>query len=227
MKVLKSLASHAAVFMRSCLTSSRKRVYNLVSRMIIEVESAHLVVHLLQRSTLHGINLRKKLWKCSQRSFREDNSVKGVLFYKFKVLVCCTRTVPHNPVGHTGIRMLSPVPIAPENIQKMKDWLQTFWCCGASDGKSLNSPVAPQKKKKTDEEENDILEYDSLAVMKSGMRSHVMMITLSLERETHYPRKNFPALEEVFVSTANCVQLTFRNFPCYGSNGIAVTFFLV
>ena len=99
----------------------------------------------------------------------------------------------------------------------MKDWAQTFWCCGASDGKSLNSPVVPRlernsarstaqlrtvwprgaakkkkKKKKTDEEENEILEYDSLAVMKNRMsyfwttRPHVMMITLSLERETHY-----------------------------------------
>ena len=33
-------------------------------------------------------------------------------------------------------------------------------------------------------------------------------------------------MEEVFVSTANCVQVTFRNFPCYGSKGISVTFFL-
>ena len=29
-------------------------------------------------------------------------------FYKFKVLVSCTRTC-HDPVGHTGIQMLSPV----------------------------------------------------------------------------------------------------------------------
>ena len=65
MKVLKSLVSHAAVFMRSCFTSFHKRVYNLVSRMTIEVESGHSVVHLLQRSTLHGVNLRKKLCKCS------------------------------------------------------------------------------------------------------------------------------------------------------------------
>ena len=43
--------------------------------------------------------------------------------------------------------------------------------------------------------------------------------------ETLAPRKIFPALEEVFVSTANCVHSTFRNFPCYGSNGIALTFY--
>ena len=111
-KVLKSLASHAAVFMRSCFTSLRKRVYNLVSPTTIEVENAHSVVHLLQRSTLIGVNLRKKLWKCSQRSPKEGNLIKGVLFYKFKVLVSCTRTC-HDPVGHTGIQMISPVLIAP------------------------------------------------------------------------------------------------------------------
>ena len=100
-------------------------------------------------------------------------------------------------------------------MQNMKDWAQTFWCCGASDGKSWNSPVVPRlernsarstaqlrtdwpqgaaKKKKTDEEENEILEYDSLAVMKNRMshfwmtRPHAMMVTLSLERETHFSR---------------------------------------
>ena len=44
-------------------------------------------------------------------------------------------------------------------------------------------------------------------------------------RDSLSQRKIFPALEEVFVSTANCAQLTFRNFSSYGSNGIAVTFF--
>ena len=106
----------------------------------------------------------------------------------------------------------------------MKDWVQTFWCGGASDDKSLNSLVVPRlernsarstaqlrtvwprgaaKKKKnmnkkmTDEEENEILEYDSLPVMKNGMshfwttRPHAMMITLSLERETRYLRGRF------------------------------------
>ena len=29
-------------------------------------------------------------------------------------------------------------------MQNMKDWAQTFWCCGASDGKSWNSPVVPR-----------------------------------------------------------------------------------
>lgn len=129
--------------MRSCFTSFHKRVYNLVSPTTIEVESAHSVVHLLQRSTLIGVNLHKKLGKCSQRSLKEDNPVGGVLFYKFKVFVSCTRTC-HDPVGHTGIQMISPVPIAPQNMQNMKDWAQTFWCCGASDGKSWNSPVVPR-----------------------------------------------------------------------------------
>ena len=138
-------------------------------------------------------------------------------------------------------------------MQNMKDWAQTFWCCGASDGKSWNSPVVPRlernsarstaqlrtvwprgaaKKKKTDEEENEILEYDSLAVMKNRMshfwttRPHAMMITLSLERETRYLRgRFFPLWRKYSLQQQNCVQLTSRNFPCYGSNGIAVTFF--
>ena len=141
-------------------------------------------------------------------------------------------------------------------MQNMKDWAQTFWCCGASDGKSWNSPVVPRlernsarstaqlrtvwprgaakKKKKTDEEENEILEYDSQAVMKNRMshfwttRPDVMMVTLSLERETHYLRgRFFPLWRKYSLQQQNCVQLTFRSFPCYGSNGIAVTFFFV
>ena len=94
MKVLKSIASHAAVFMRSCFISFHKRVYNLVSRMTIEVESAHLVVHLSQRSALYGVNLRKKLWKCSQRSLKEDNPLGGVLFLQIQSLDILYLNVP-------------------------------------------------------------------------------------------------------------------------------------
>ena len=93
--------------------------------MTIDVENIHSLVHLLHISTLHGVKLRKKPWKSSQRRFKGDNPVGGLLFYKYKVLVSCTRKC-HDPVGHTGIQMLSPVPIAPQNIQKMRDWAQTF-----------------------------------------------------------------------------------------------------
>ena len=62
--------------------------------MTIEVERAHLVVHLLQRSTLHGVNLRKKLWKYSQRSLKEDNPVKDVLFLQIKSLDILYPNVP-------------------------------------------------------------------------------------------------------------------------------------
>ena len=62
--------------------------------MTIEVERAHLVVHLLQRSTLHGVNLRKKLWKCSQRSLKEDNPVKDVLFLQIQSLDILYPNVP-------------------------------------------------------------------------------------------------------------------------------------
>ena len=93
--------------------------------MTIDVENIHSLVHLLHISTLHGVKLRKKPWKCSQRRLKGDNPVGSLLFYKYKVLVSCTRKC-HDPVGHTGIQMLSPVPIAPQNIQKMRDWAQTF-----------------------------------------------------------------------------------------------------
>ena len=93
-KVLKSLASHAAVFMRSCLTSFHKRVYNLVSPTTIEVESAHSVVNLLQRSTSIDVNLRKKLWKCSQRSLKEDNPLGGVLFLQIQSLCILYPNLP-------------------------------------------------------------------------------------------------------------------------------------
>ena len=89
--------------------------FNLMSRMTIDVPSTLSVVHLLPISTLHGVNLRKKLWKC-----KEDNLVGGVLFYKSKDLVSCTQTC-HDPVGHTSIQILSPVPIAPWHKQKMRD----------------------------------------------------------------------------------------------------------
>ena len=57
-------------------------------------------------------------------------------------------------------------------------------------------------------------------------RPDVMMVTLSLERETHYLRgRFFPLWRKYSLQQQNCVQLTFRSFPCYGSNGIAVTFF--
>ena len=138
----------------------------------------------------------------------------------------------------------------------MKDWVQTFWCGGASDDKSLNSLVVPRlernsarstaqlrtvwprgaaKKKKekkdrrrgkwdirvrfptSDEEWNESFLDDATACDDD----HFIFGT----RDSLSPRKIFPALEEVFVSTANCVLVTFRNFPCYGSKGISVTFF--
>ena len=80
--------------MRSCFTSFHKRVYNLVSPTTIEVESAHSVVHLLQRSTSIGVNLRKKLWKCSQRSLKEDNPLGGVLFLQIQSLCILYPNLP-------------------------------------------------------------------------------------------------------------------------------------
>ena len=38
----------------------------------------------------HGVRLRKKLWKCRKRWFKQDNPLGGVLFYKSKFLVSYT-----------------------------------------------------------------------------------------------------------------------------------------
>ena len=126
-------------------------------------------------------------------------------------------------------------------------------CSSASDGKGWNSPVVPRSernsagwtaqlrnlwlrgaaKKKPDKEENhEILEYDSPAVMKNRMnhfrttRLHMMMVPLSLERETRFLRgRLFPLRKKYSLQRHNCVQLIFfLYFPFYGSNGIAVTF---
>ena len=76
------------------------------------------------------------------------------------------------------------------------------------------------KKSKTDEEENEILEYNSSAVMKNMMnhfrtkRPHEMMVPLSLERETHFLRgRFFPLGKKYSLQQQNCVQLIFSLFP--------------
>ena len=72
-----------------------------------------------------------------------------------------------------------------------------------------------QKKNK-----NEILEYNSPAVMKNRMnhfrttRPHVMMVPLSLERETHSLRgRFFPLGKKYSLQQQNCVQLIFSLFP--------------
>ena len=190
--------------MRSCFTSFHKRVYNLVSPTTIEVESAHSVVHLLQRSTLIGVNVRKKLWKWSQRSLKEDNPVGGVLFYlpwscrphRYSNDITCTNSTieyaEHEGLG-ANILVLRCVRWQKLELTRRTSIREKFSQVNRSASNCLTSRSS-KKKKKTDEEENEILEYDSLAVMKNRMshfwttRPHVMMVTLSLERETHFSR---------------------------------------
>ena len=165
-----------------------------------------IVVHLLQGSTLHGIKLHKKLWKCSQRRLEGDNLEGGVLFNKFKVLVSCTQMC-HDPVSHTGNQMLSPVPIAPQNTQKMRDWVQTFGVAARQMAKAgtllsylnqreiwLGEPVSfklshfeeqQKKKKKTPAVTRNQMSHFQM------MRLHVMIVTLSLEWETHFIHRRF------------------------------------
>ena len=185
--------------------------------MTIDVENVHSLVHLLHISTLHGVKLRKKPWKCSQRRLKGDNPVGGLLFYKSKVLVSCTRKC-HDPVGHTGIQMLSPIPIAPQNIQKMRDWAQTFGVAVRQMVKAETLPSYPdqreiqlgeplsfeladfkeqRKKKKTSRRGkwdigidifNDEESHESFPDDETACDDRV---TLSLERETHFLRGRF------------------------------------
>ena len=91
-------------------------VFNLMSRMTIHVENIHSLVHLLQRSTLHGVKLRKKLWKCSQKRLKPSG---WPIILQIQSLGILYPNVPRSCL--TGIQMLSPVPIAPQNIQKKRD----------------------------------------------------------------------------------------------------------
>ena len=45
------------------------------------------------------MRLSRKLWKCSQRGLKEDNTLGGVPFYESKLLVSCIRMC-HDPIGH-------------------------------------------------------------------------------------------------------------------------------
>ena len=188
--------------------------------MTIEVESAHLVVHLSQRSTLYGVNLRKKLWKCSQRSLKEENPLGGVLFlqiqnldilylnvpwscrlYRYSNVITCTdSTVEHTEDEGLGadILVLRCVRWQKLELSCRISIREKFSQVNCSASNCLTSRSSRKKrKKKTDEEENEILEYDSLPVMKNRMshfwttRPHALIITLSLERETRYLRGRF------------------------------------
>ena len=89
-----------------------------------------------------------------------------------------------------------------------------------------------KKRKKNRRRRNEILEYNSPAVMKNIMnhfwttRPHEMMVPLSLKRETHFLRGRFFLLGKKYsLQQQNCVQLIFSLF--HGSNVIAVTFFVL
>ena len=150
--------------------------------MTIEVERAHLVVHLLQRSTLHGVNLRKKLWKYSQRSLKEDNPVKDVLFLQIQsldilypnvpwscrpywysnVITCTDSTVEHTEDEGLGanILVLRCVRWQKLELSCRSSIREKFSQVNRSASNCLTSRSSKKKyinKKKTDEEENEIL----------------------------------------------------------------------
>ena len=143
-------------------------------------------------------------------------------FWYSNVITCTDSTVEHTEDEGLGVNILV---LRCVRWQKLELSCRTsirekFSQVNRSASNCLTSRSSKKKyinKKKTDEEENEILEYDSLPVMKNRMshfwttRPHVMMITLSLEQEIRYLSGRFFPL--------------WSNFPCYGSKGISVTFF--
>ena len=222
--------------MRSCFTSFHKRVYNLVSLTTIEVESAHSVVHLLQRSTLIGVNLRKKLWKWSQRSLKEDNPVGGVLFYlpwscrphRYSNDITCTNSTieyaEHEGLG-ANILVLRCVRWQKLELSRRTSIREKFSQVNRSASNCLTSRSSQKKKDRrrgkwdirvrfpSSDEESDESFLDDETACDDG---HSIFGT----RDSF-----FPLWRKYSLQQQNCVQLTSRNFPCYGSNGIAVTFF--
>ena len=219
--------------MRSCFTSLHKRVYNLVSPTTIEVESAHSVVHLLQRSTSIGVNLRKKLWKCSQRSLKEDNPLGGVLFLQIQSLcilpwscrphrysndITCTNStieyVEQEGLG-ANILVLRCVRWQKLELSRRTSIREKFGQVNRSASNFLTSRSSKKKKKdrrrgkwdirvrfpSSDEESNKPF-LDDETRCDDG---HSIFGT----RDSLSPRKIFPALEEVFASTAKLCSVDF------------------
>ena len=92
-------------------------VFNLMSRMTIHVENIHSLVHLLQRSTLHGVYARN-FGNAAREGLKGTTQWVANYFTNLKSGVL----YPNVPRScHTGIQILSPVPIPPQNIQKMED----------------------------------------------------------------------------------------------------------
>ena len=132
-------------------------------------------------------------------------------------------------------------------MQNMKDWAQTFWCCGASDGKSWNSPVVPRLERNSARSTAQLRTVWPRGVAKKKDRRRgkwdIRVRFLSSDEESDESflgdetacddghsifgtrESFFPLWRKYSLQQQNCVQLTSRNFPCYGSNGIAVTFF--
>ena len=131
----------------------------------------------------------------------------------------------HDPVGHTDNQMLSPVPIASQNIQRMRDWVQTFGVAVCQMAKAgtllsclnqreirLGEPVSfklshfeEQQKKKQTKKQTPAVTRNQMSHFQT-MRLHVMIVTLSLEWETHFiHRRFFPRQKKCLLQQKNCV----------------------
>ena len=125
-------------------------------------------------------------WSC--RPYRYSN-----------VITCTDSTIEHTEDEGLGANsfVLQCVRWQKLELSRRTSIREKFSHVNRSASNCLTLRSSKKKKTKTDEEENEILEYDSLAVMKNRMshfwttRPHVMMITLSLERETRYLRGRF------------------------------------
>ena len=220
--------------------------------MTIEVERAHLVVHLSQRSTLHGVNLRKKLWKCSQRSLKEDNPLGGVLFLQIQSLcilpwscrphrysndITCTNSTieyaEHEGLG-ANILVLRCVRWQKLELSRHTSIREKFSQVNRSASNCLTSRSSKKKyinKKKTDEEENEILstipyQWWRIGWVISGRRDRMWWWSLYLwNKRLVISAEDFSRFGGNICFNSKLCSGTFRNFPSYGSKGISVTFF--
>ena len=156
----------------------------------------------------------------------------GVPFYESKFLVSYTRTC-HDPIGHirhtSTSQPLPPVPVAPQNIQKMRDCAQTTVARATPPSylyQRLIQPGEPvslersdseeqqENSGKEDEQQDGIYEYDSPS--DDGD-------ILSLEREADFHLR-FPLQKKYSLQQQNDVHSILLYLPCYGTVGLPSPF---
>ena len=127
-----------------------------------------------------------------------------------------------------AIQLLTPVPMAPQSLQKMRDWaLTTMTKAGTSlsylyqSWSASNALTSRSSKKTVGNKTKRKMEYLTTI-------PRVMMVTFHLWNERLiFTSEEVPASEEVFASTAELCSFNFSLFPLLWNHGIAVTFYVL